>query len=309
MPLAGAYAKRINEFANERMILTCPNCATQYEVDGAQFAAKAKMVEGVRARLVRCQSCGTKWYQQVDDEEDALDLATEVAPPAPPPPSDSLLMVEPEPEIALADVEPEPEPAPAPAPEPAPRVEIEPPVVVAPKPAPEKPSRPAPPPPPPRPIRDEEPRRRGWIWGTVAWTFLFLVAGGASFAGHFYRADIVDALPPAKRIYALLNIEVPSKARGLEFEGVSYAIMEEDKLPVLQVTGAVVNLADKEMAIPKIRIALRDAQQREIYTWTVGADSVKLAPGASAPFKTRLSSPPAEAYDLKVRFIQPGETS
>lgn len=305
MPLAGAYAKRINEFANERMILTCPNCATQYEVDGAQFAAKAKMVEGVRARLVRCHSCGTKWYQQVDDEEDALDLATEVAPPAPPPPSDSLLMVEPEPEIALADVEPEPEPAPAP--EPAPRIEPERPTAAKPAPAPEKPSRPAPPPPPPRPIRDEEPRRRGWIWGTVAWTLLFLVAGGASFAGHFYRADIVDALPPAKRIYSLLNI--PISARGLEFEGVSYAITTEDQQPVLQVTGAVVNLADKEMAIPKIRIALRDAQQREIYTWTVGAESVKLAPGASAPFKTRLSSPPTEAYDLKVRFIQPGETS
>ena len=69
-----------------RMILTCPQCATRYQVDAAQFAGAG--------RKVRCAKCGHVWHQ-------------EAAPP------------EPEPGLESAAFEAEPPPAPA-APEPRP---------------------------------------------------------------------------------------------------------------------------------------------------------------------------------------------
>lgn len=69
-----------------RMILTCPQCATRYQVDAAQFA-------GV-GRKVRCAKCGHVWHQ-------------EAAPP------------EPEPGLESAAFEAEPPPAPS-VPEPRP---------------------------------------------------------------------------------------------------------------------------------------------------------------------------------------------
>src|SRR5579863_3644422 len=69
------------------MILTCPECATRYQTDAANF-----MPSG---RKVRCAKCGHVWFQ---------------APPAP------------EPEIQIVHeepvAEPEPEPEPQPRPEP-----------------------------------------------------------------------------------------------------------------------------------------------------------------------------------------------
>ena len=39
------------------MILSCPNCATQYKVNEA--------VIGMRGRTVRCTACKTTWHAEV----------------------------------------------------------------------------------------------------------------------------------------------------------------------------------------------------------------------------------------------------
>ena len=41
--------------------------------------------------------------------------------------------------------------------------------------------------------------------------------------------------------------------------------------------------------------------------WTFTLDEKELAPGKSASFITRLSSPPPEARDLEVRFLMKGD--
>lgn len=256
------------------MILTCPNCATQYQVDAEAFAQKAQAVEGVRVRLVRCKNCSMKWYQPVN-QRPALptpkpEAAREAPPPSEPP---RVIAVPPPPTVRKAEPAPEPkaEPVKASAPPAA------------------------------APVAGE--RKRRPILASIAWVMLFLIVGGFSYSAYAYRQSIVDAWPEASSAYALLSI--PVNSRGLEFRGVTYDVSSEDGLPVLAVSGEVVNLARRSLEIPKIRIALRDSRQQEIYSWTIGADEAQLSPGEASAFKTRLSSPPPDAFDLKVSFVRP----
>ena len=67
------------------MRITCPSCASEYDVDAAAI--------GARGRMVRCANCDAEWFQ-APAASDAAD--------APPPPAPA--------------VSPEPQPAPAPEP-------------------------------------------------------------------------------------------------------------------------------------------------------------------------------------------------
>jgi hypothetical protein len=53
-------------------------------------------------------------------------------------------------------------------------------------------------------------------------------------------------------------------------------------------------------------VTLSDASNHEIYHWTFKPGATVLAPGQSVPFTTRLSSPPAAARHLEVRFAKDG---
>ena len=71
--------------------------------------------------------------------------------------------------------------------------------------------------------------------------------------------------------------------------------------------GKIVNVSDRELPVPVIRVMLSDEAQREIYHWMFAAGVQSLKPGAESPFVTRLSSPPAETRNLNIRFAQAGE--
>jgi predicted Zn finger-like uncharacterized protein len=88
------------------MILTCPECATRYEVDAANFPAEG--------RKVRCKKCGHAWHQTPEHHDaDRAEIEETVFNP----PEPEVREPEPEPE---EETEPEPEPEwQAPAPEPA----------------------------------------------------------------------------------------------------------------------------------------------------------------------------------------------
>jgi hypothetical protein len=51
-----------------------------------------------------------------------------------------------------------------------------------------------------------------------------------------------------------------------------------------------------------------DDAKRELYHWTFDAGVPTLKPGAETPFTTRLSSPPADARNLNVRFAEAGDS-
>ena len=109
------------------MIITCPNCATHYDIKPEAIKPTGSMM--------RCARCGYAWQQSVihsvEVREQQMTIpapvaaapAPAVAAPPPPPPPIPEPVPEPEP---IPEPEPMPEPEPIPEPEPEPEQEPEP---------------------------------------------------------------------------------------------------------------------------------------------------------------------------------------
>ncbi|MGN6516821.1 MAG: DUF3426 domain-containing protein [Rhizomicrobium sp.] len=245
------------------MILTCPECATRYEVDGSKFPAEG--------RKVRCKKCGHVWHQAAEthDAERAEIEEAVFNPPPPPPP-------EPEPAApAVEEAEPQPEPQwRAPAED-----------SVAEEPA-------------AAPLIKRLPAAgmltaAGWV-GLVA---VILVIGWSAAS---YRSQIVNAWPRSASLFSRLGMAV--NTRGIDFTDVRHTNQIEDGQPVLVITGKLVNVSGRKLDVPPLRVTLSDAGKRPLYDWSFEPTSTALAPGQSVAFHTRLSNPPAAARHVDLRF-------
>lgn len=77
----------------------------------------------------------------------------------------------------------------------------------------------------------------------------------------------------------------------------------ENGVVVLVIEGDVFNIGDRERAAPKIRLAVRDKNCREIYDWTVQPDEARIRPGDWSAYKARLESPIEDVYSVEVRTL------
>jgi len=276
------------------MIITCPACSTRYPVDAASFAPAG--------RKVRCAKCGHSWHQ---------------APPTDLPRKDEL---------------PDDEGS-APPPEPAPPFEAPAAPIFKKKAA--EPAVEAP------PAGDEESdvvfaepgeartdvragdsqlgnggklrhfvnraasTRRGRVLTAIGWVLLVAFVSTTLFGAWHFRNDIAAFWPATTKLYAA--VDQPMNLRGLEFRQVSYERQTENGLPVLAIKGEVVNVSGEERVPPRLRVGLLDADRHELYHWTFALDKKSLDPKQAASFTTRLSSPPAGARNIELRFVQKGE--
>jgi len=307
------------------MIITCPSCQARYPVDAAAFAPSG--------RKVRCKKCGHVWRQAPLESETSYAAAPAVQselglqPQQPAPARAPQAEPAPEPVPPVQDVQeqaaPDPsdsgsrfEAAPAAAPlfeqeesaqkrgrqEPEAR-DVE--IVMA-----ETPDT--------RDaqtasgsrlrnfVQDAALSRRMRLRDIAIWSALFAVIAATALFFFFYTEN-----PWLNRKTAAVQEAVgqPVNLRGIEFRNVSYERQTENGLPVLAVRGEVVNIADEVRVLPPLRVGLSDGGDppRELYHWTFTLPEKELAPRQSADFVTRLSSPPANARDLEVRFVMQGE--
>jgi predicted Zn finger-like uncharacterized protein len=222
-------------------------------------------------RNVRCAKCSHVWFQTAPEAE-----------PEPEP------ILEP---VVVPPPEPEPEPAP-PAPVAAPAT-----LQSAIKPLREEAQ--------PRPARPRRPPQGSILADAVAWAALIFLAVTIGWAAVQYRQTIVELWPGVSPLYEVLGL--PVETEGIALTDVAYQHEVEDGQPVLSVTGKIVNVTDRELPVPVIRVMLSDEGQREIYHWMFEAGVPTLQPGAESAFVTRLSSPPPEARNLNIRFAEAGE--
>ncbi len=290
------------------MIITCPECETRYTVKAAAFKAPG--------RKVRCASCNNEWFQA--------------------PPEDAPKPVELEEPVEAAPT-PEPEPAPEPA---APAQAA--PAPAAPTPAAEAAADDTPEEAPAaarpvikRPAAIEEttlpeeefsaptddltddaaasqpakfkptaaPKRsRGELVGWAALVLFVVAFFGSAWA---FRGDIARYWPSTASLYEMIG--TPVAEQGMEFRQVVYEQAVENGLKVLSIRGEIVNVSEERGSVPRVRVALRDAEGQELYHYFFAIPEAELDAGATAEFVTRLSSPPAAARDLVLRFVEPGE--
>ena len=116
-----------------------------------------------------------------------------------------------------------------------------------------------------------------------------------------WRNDFVRLMPQTASFYAHLGL--PVNLRGLEFENLNTATEQHEGVPILVVEGEIVNDTRKIIDVPRLRFAVRNLARQEIYSWTAVLPRTLLSPGDAVPFRTRLASPPPDAHDVLVRFL------
>ena len=139
----------------------------------------------------------------------------------------------------------------------------------------------------------------------AGWVGLIVVVLLIAVSAVRYRQDIAVIWPQSAGVYSSLGL--PVNASGIDFRQVRYQRENEDGQIVLAVNGMIVNAGPRELPVPQtVRVTLSDASKRELYHWNFKPSVTVLKPGQSVPFTTRLSSPPAAARNLEVRFAKDG---
>lgn len=130
---------------------------------------------------------------------------------------------------------------------------------------------------------------------------LILALLGINAALVIWRTNVVRAVPQTASLYAAIGL--PVNLRGLEFTNVTVTRDQHEGVAVLIVEGLILSVAKTPVEVPRLRLAVRDENGVEIYTWTALPTRSILGAGEQLPFRTRLASPPAEGREVIVRFF------
>jgi len=315
------------------MLIVCPNCATSYDVEVASLRPNG--------RRVRCVRCRTVWQAQLSHAERLIAAAEELAPVRRTidavaeeasgeaaaaelsaehfSPIESAPPEEPEDAAAAAAVADTPpveaaDSADAEPTEPDIAVEVEsPPIAPADldaslagdETAEQNEAVDA------GPVADIEavaarrfarPAKRkklAWPLSHLQSAILALIIIDAIIVG--WRTDFVRAMPQTASFYAAIGL--PVNLRGLDFDGLATSTEQHEGVPILVVGGNIVNDTNRTADVPHIRFAVRNAARQEIYSWTAVPSRLILPAGEVVSFHTRLASPPPDAHDVMVRFV------
>ncbi|MFZ0527220.1 MAG: thioredoxin, partial [Xanthobacteraceae bacterium] len=142
-------------------------------------------------------------------------------------------------------------------------------------------------------------KRLQWPLSQLQSGILALIVANAIVIG--WRGDFVRAMPQTASFYAWLGM--PVNIRGLEFENLDTATEQHEGVPILVIGGNIVNVTGKAVTVPHLRFAVRNAARQEIYSWTTVPTRALLPPGQGIGFHSRLASPPPDAHDVVVRFL------
>ena len=143
----------------------------------------------------------------------------------------------------------------------------------------------------------------GWLVVAGGWLGLLVVVLAIGWAAVSYREQVQTLWPQSATLYSVLGL--PVNVSGLAFTDVSYRREKEDKQTVLAVSGKLANISSRELAVPAIAVILKGDDGRELYRWNFTPDVATLKAGQSVKFLTRLSSPPAGAHHLELKFADP----
>lgn len=255
------------------MLIVCPTCASQYELDAAKL--------GPDGRKVRCASCKSAWHvepavilpEPPSAEETQALLADELERAAAIDAEVTALAAEASDKAAAAEA--------------AADVETEGP-------------------------RAARARKRGAGKGLLSRVGTAKGRGAAlpaaaALAGVallglalWQRQAVVRAAPQLAAVYETIGL--PVNIRGLTLTAIESGVVEDGANRFLVVEGDVTNITKGRAAVPMIEVAVRDEAGTTLYTWTAEPPRATLEPAELVRFRARLASPPENGRSVRVRF-------
>jgi predicted Zn finger-like uncharacterized protein len=116
------------------------------------------------------------------------------------------------------------------------------------------------------------------------------------------RQHVMSAVPFTTRLYSMVGLGPALPGQGLELRQVTPSRGVDNGVPTLAINGQVANVSSNPRPVPKLRVALRDTNNKELQSWIVSVTDQPLAAGASVPFHTTISQPPDGATGVIVSF-------
>lgn len=147
----------------------------------------------------------------------------------------------------------------------------------------------------------ERRQRKSRFAASMAWFISGIVLAGLIASALIFRNDVVRVWPEAAKAYKGLGLEV--NRFGLDFNTIEPARTFDGTIPVLTVTGEVINISSVEQPGADVRISLRDENGLEVGVLRAPMSLDSLAPGAEASFEARMENPPVAAFDLELSFV------
>lgn len=147
------------------------------------------------------------------------------------------------------------------------------------------------------------PRRSGGRWlrrALIAALVILIVVGLSGLVAE--REQVMNAVPQTARLYSLVGLGPTAPGFGLELRQVTPSRGTANGAPTLTIDGEVANISSVSRPVPKLRIALRDASNKELQNWTLDVTDQPLAPGATIPFHSTIQQPPDAATGVIVSF-------
>ncbi|MGZ8346522.1 MAG: DUF3426 domain-containing protein [Allosphingosinicella sp.] len=218
---------------------------------------------GASGRKVRCASCRHSWFQE--PAKSSPESAAAPGSPAPPSGPAPPAIAAPPPREAPPLERREAEPAPEPAWEPAPAIDE----------------------PPFFPRRN---RARMWTIVAIAAAALMLAAALALMFGGVPQFGERLGIP-VQSGDALTILDSATRTNRLERGN-----------DVLEVSGTIVNQTDQVQRVPQIQAALKDAQGRIIYSWSIAPPVRELQPRGRIQFNSANVGVPRGGRSLSLDF-------
>ncbi|MBI3441234.1 MAG: zinc-ribbon domain-containing protein [Proteobacteria bacterium] len=248
------------------MILTCPQCQSQYNLDPDKL--------GVSGRVVRCVSCSHTWFQTAEPTKTAS--ATEQAPQQLAPTKKSMA-AEPTATVgAMGGKDAEIFDAilsklgihVSPAPSPSTRQEISPTVITH------------------NPL--------GVNANAFGALTFFLCSSVTLLVVFLGQKPIVSHWPQTTLLYKTLGFHPKLPGEGLRISEVVAEHRANQDKTVLVVEGKITNMNERTVAYPPLHVVLKNDQLHPIKEWEIRAESAKLTSGETMPVVLQLKGAPPE---------------
>ena len=127
--------------------------------------------------------------------------------------------------------------------------------------------------------------------------------------GYQYRQEIVNQWPAATRLYDFFGMEVRAPSGyGLRVPSATIRARRESEngVPILVISGEIVNESDRPQQVSRMRITLLDKEgdgAKTLKEWIFTPEARTLSPGRRMPFRTSVANPPADAKAVRIKFL------
>lgn len=149
---------------------------------------------------------------------------------------------------------------------------------------------------PPRPAPPPGPARRRRAAGGALWLGLILVIAALVAAALIGRRQVMARFPQTAPVYARLGLLVACPESGLKIRRIEPTRADGG----LVIRGELANIGRTLCTVPRLRVVLRDAHNKEVQAKTIAPPRDRLQPGETEHFRTVFERPNETATGVLV---------